>query len=391
MIGRQEARRIGAAVLVLGLVAVPNALAGGGSGGVMPPGGTAPGHHHHRHHQRHHHHTYHRHPYLPPHGRVFHGVSETITGTRGVLHFQRQVGAHPAVVEDFYHWGTPLSTGALDRWHEEHSRGLLSVSTAPGDGVETITPRQIANGRDDHYLVRLNQTISNAGQVVYLRPFGEMNGYWNPYSAFNSDGSARPDHSTKQFIRAWRRFSIVVRGGSVGAINRHLTGLGMPKLLRAQRNDAHVYHREGVGNGLSHPHVAFVWNPQTISSPNIPANRPSRYWPGRKYVDWVGADIYSKFASTTVRTALGRFQHRYRHFPFVIGEYAPWDNDSDGKFVRWLFRWAGRHTKVRMLVYYRSVTPDSAFEISRYPKARRRLRHILDSPHYMPYAPGLRP
>ncbi len=59
--------------------------------------------------------------------------------------FAKQVAAHPAVVEDFYHWDTPLTTGALKRWHETRTRGVLSLSTAPGDGPELISPREIAH------------------------------------------------------------------------------------------------------------------------------------------------------------------------------------------------------------------------------------------------------
>ncbi|MDX6637419.1 MAG: hypothetical protein QOJ01_930, partial [Solirubrobacterales bacterium] len=211
------------------------------------------------------------------------------------------------------------------------------------------------------------------------------------YSAFNADGSPRPGHSTRWFVRAWQRFATIVRGGSVGAINRHLVRLGMPRLLRAASNRARTYRVHGVGNGLARPRVAMVWNPQTISNPYIHANRPAKYWPGRQYVDWVAADIYSKFASPGVRLALRRFQHRYRHYPMAIGEYSPWDNDYQGKFVHWLFFWARHHARVRMLVNYRSVTPKSAFDISRYPTARLKLSHLLDSGHYMPYAPGLKP
>jgi hypothetical protein len=53
--------------------------------------------------------------YVPPHHRVFHGVSDT-GNADDFRTFRAQVGAHPAVLEDFYHWNTPLTTGALQRW-----------------------------------------------------------------------------------------------------------------------------------------------------------------------------------------------------------------------------------------------------------------------------------
>ena len=327
--------------------------------------------------------------FVPPDGRVFHGVSETVEGVHGVRVFSDQVGAHPAVVQDFFPWDTPLSTGALRRWANERARGMLSLSTRSSDNPEIITPRQIAVGRDDRYIVRVNQSIAASKQVVYIRLMGEMNGYWNPYCAFNPDGSRREGHSTAWFRRAWRRFVIIVRGGSIKAINAKLAAQGLPLLFRAGGNRARVYAAKHIGDGLDHPRVAMVWNPQTIANPYIYDNRPAAYWPGRRYVDWVGADIYSKFATPGVRAALRDFERGYKGLPMAIGEYAPWDNDFQGEFTSWLFRWARHHPRVRMLVYYRSTVSHNPFDISGYPVARRKLRRILNSHHYMQFAPGV--
>jgi hypothetical protein len=143
-----------------------------------------------------------------------------------------------------------------------------------------------------------------------------------------------------------------------------------------------------VPQRLDRAKVAFMWNPQTIGSPNVRGNGPAAYWPGKRYVDWVGADIYSKFASPGIRSALTRFYRRWDRWPFVIGEYAPWDNDYGGDFTRWLFNWANRHRRTRMLVYYRSVSPNNPFDINHWPAARRVLRNRLDKHRFDPYAPG---
>src|SRR5215212_9860991 len=158
--------------------------------------------------------------FIPPHHRVFHGVTDT-GEVKDFTKFGRQVGQHPAVLEDFYHWDTPLTTGALRRWHQTRTRGVLSLSTAPGGQPELITPRAIANGRGDHYLVRLNQSISVSRQVVYLRLFPEMNGHWNPYCAFKASGERKgASHSTGNFRRAWQRAALIIRGGKIREINR---------------------------------------------------------------------------------------------------------------------------------------------------------------------------
>jgi hypothetical protein len=387
---RGVAARLAVAAAVLGGCLALGTPAQAGNGGTGLPGGGGSHHHHHHHHR-------HRRPYrprsfAPPRGRIYHGVSETTEGVKGVRRFADQVGAHPAVVEDFFNWGVPLATGALHRWRRERARGALSLSTAPGGGAEMITPRQIAQGQGDHYLIRLNQSISAAHETVYIRPMAEMNSFYNPYSAFNSDGSKRRGHTTNQFVEAWRRMAIVVRGGTIASINSRLRRMGLPRLMRAKSNLSNLYREENIHHHrLRHPRVAFMWNPQTVSNPSIRANAPSKYWPGRKYVDWVGADIYSSFASPGIKSALRRFQHRYRRYPFFLGEYGPWDNDYRGRFTKWLFRWERRHKQVRMAIYYRSTRPHSAYAISHYAGARHKLRKILDANRFEAYAPGLRP
>jgi hypothetical protein len=322
---------------------------------------------------------------------VFHGVSDTRLGLADLSLFQHEVGAHPAVLEDFYHWGTPLTTGALDRWKQSRTRGILSLSTAPGGQAEVISPGQIANGRGDDYILKLNESIAASGQVVYIRLMPEMNGAWNPYSAFSADGHRRNRaHSTAMFRDAWRRFAIIVRGGTLRSINQRLVALHLPRVLRAKGLRDPVYRNAGVPPKLPRPRVALIWNPQTISSPNVRGNAVAGYWPGRRYVDWTGADIYSKYATPGVRAALTSFYRQHRGMPFMIGEYSPWDNDSRGAFVRWLFRWAKQHGRTKMLVYYRSVYAASPWDIVHFPKARGALRHILDSPRFAEFAPGTR-
>ena len=327
--------------------------------------------------------------YRPPAGKTFHGVSDT-----GFVHdfnrYSKQVKSHPALLQDFFHWGVPLSTGALDRWAATDTRGVLALSTAPGGEREVISPKRIADGHGDHYLLRLNESIAGSKQVVYLRPFGEMNLHFNPYSAFNVDGSPRRNHSTRWFKKAWRRMVIIVKGGKRSKVNAKLRKQGLPRIYRAKSNRSRIYHRKDVPHFLEHPKVAFIWTPQTSGSPNVRGNQPHNYFPGGKYVDWVGADAYAKYANHTLWKNLGRFYRRWSRWPFVVGEYGPWDNDTEGRFTRRIFRWAKKRDRVRALMYFRSNDPDNVFNVQFYPGARHSLRHILDRGRYAEYAPGTR-
>jgi hypothetical protein len=330
----------------------------------------------------------------PGKNKVYHGVSDT-GSVADFRQFRRQVKAKPALLQMFFHWDVPLrSSGALHRWWATKTRGVLSLSTERGDGTELLTPRQIAQGHGDHYILRLNQTIANAApQTVYIRFLPEMNGHWNPYSAFNPDGTRRGGgRGTLWFQRAWRRFATIVRGGPRDAINRHLVRNKMPRIHRAGGLNDPVYGERRVPRELPQPRVALMWVPQTFGSPNIRGNQPIDYWPGRRYVDWIGADIYSRWASEGVWASLERFfrNRRWRGKPFVIGEYSPYDNDHAGDFVRRLFRWERQRNRVKMLLYYRSVNTHNPHNIQFYRGARRSLRGILKRKRYIRFAPGVR-
>jgi hypothetical protein len=324
----------------------------------------------------------HANSYPPPGGRDFFGVSDT-GDVSGFTEFSQAVDDHPAVLQTFHVWGTHPDK-ALGRWAETKTRGMLSISTTDDySGLEIISPRAIAMGRGDSYPLMLNRRFGKLDETVYIRLFPEMNGHWNPYCAYNIDGSYRgSSHSTRWFKQAWRRFTLIVRGGKRDAINHKLMRLGMPRIKRAK--SAGDYKGTGVGTRLPRAHIAMQWVPQSTGSPDVGGNEPADYWPGRRYVDWVGADIYAKFPNFAGLDAL--YQH-YGNVPFLIGEWSPWDYDSPD-FVKQLFGWAKRHSRVHLLVYYQAFGSTNPHHIENYPQAEAVLRQELNGPRFDPYAPG---
>jgi hypothetical protein len=279
-------------------------------------------------------------PYLPPEGQVWHGMA----GGTTVDGFAAQTGKDPAVFQLFVAWG---DTGwAFRRAAAQHGRLMLHLSTFNGPGSrERITPAQIAAGEGDAFLEELNAQIREHGRPVYVRLMAEMNGHWNPYSAFDARGRARPGHSTADFRRAWRHVARILR-------------------------------RDGAP-------VSLMWVPQVAGSPDTPGNAPRAYWPGAEYVDWVGTDFYSRFPNWR---GLERFYASFRGKPFVFGEYAVWGRD-DPAFVRRLFTWSATHRSVRMLVYNQGQNPSGPFRLSGHPRSLQTLRGLLRSGRY-PGAPA---
>jgi hypothetical protein len=114
------------------------------------------------------------------------------------------------------------------------------------------------------------------------------------------------------------------------------------------------------------------WVPQVAGAPDIAGNAPSDYFPGRRWVDWVGTDFYSKFPNFAGLTS---FYNAFPGFPFSFGEWSMWGADDPG-FVDTFFHWIGAHPRVRMLIYNEGYGGEP-FELRRYPRAAARIRAWL--------------
>ncbi len=240
----------------------------------------------------------------PPKGRqLYMGVSDGGSKT-DYFHFAKAAGQHIPVMQAFETWNA-WSQEAIQRWKRTETRGMLSISTTGCYGCGgVISPRSIRKGEGDRYLLTVNRKLAEWGKPTYIRLLPEMNGHWNPYAAFNEDGSSRGrSHKTAQFRKAWKRSVIIIKGGRTKTIDHKLRKNKMPPLKVGRKgNDPPPRH-------LPEPKVSFLWVPQTAGSPNVKGNGPRAYWPGGKYVDWIGADIYGKYPNFSGLNAL------YKHFP----------------------------------------------------------------------------
>ena len=300
---------------------------------------------------------------LPPKKKVYTGV----TGSTSVSKFKRQVGKHPSVFGFFHRWNGP--TGYIyDSVDRSGSRLMIHISTQDGYGTpEAVTPREIADGAGDRYLIKTNRQIADYGKPTYVRFLAEMNQTNNGYCAYNRDGSSRgPAHSTKAFKQAWRRATIILRGGAVADMNLRLGKLRLPAV--------HTTETE-----LPQPQVAMAWVPQTEGTPNIHANRARAYWPGGRYVDWVGTDFYSKFPNFT---DLKTFYNDFPNKPFVFGEWALWGSD-DTAFVHRFFDFVNSHKRVRMLLYNQGNLSGGPFRLTHYPRAKAAIRSELKKKRFV--------
>ena len=94
-----------------------------------------------------------------------------------------------------------------------------------------------------------------------------MNGYWNPYCAYNANGTRRNSaHSQKNYRRAFKRIYLILHGGDRATINQKLASSNMPGVKASLPENPH-------------PTLKVLWNPQGYGSPNVPGNRAARLLP----------------------------------------------------------------------------------------------------------------
>ena len=292
-------------------------------------------------------------------------TSAGATGRRvslGVLgdpsRFDGQTGQHSRVRLIIVGWGQGGTPGYFSSLLASMlDEPMLGLSTGP-QGGEAITPAQIASGAGDSYLAAINQALADWGKPVYVRPFAEMNGYWNAYSAFNQNGSSRDAaHSTAAFRKAFARVYLLLHGGS--GINARLARLGLPPVQ---------------GTLQANPNVRVVWNPQGYGDPDLPGNSAQAYYPGDGYVDVVGDDLYDirgKASWAAAEALYGAHPGK----PFSFPEWGLWAVD-DPAFVTQMAAFLRSHPRTEVANYY-SGGPGSIFDLAAKPRSRAAYRQLI--------------
>jgi hypothetical protein len=312
-------------------------------------------------------------PYTAPGNKVLWGGQGGYTaGSIGA--FTQQSGKHPAVFNYFISWGASESSFhwlgfRLQDAENANAHAMLSVSPEQTG----LSPKALATGGGDAFLVGLNRLIAEQGQIVYLRPLSEMNNANNPYSAYDQSGRLRgPAYTTSWFKKAWRRLALIERGGAVATIDAKLKRLRLPPV------------RTGADE-LPRAQVALLWVPLSYGNPEIPKNHPQNFWPGGAYVDWVGTTWYSPYKSTATMHSFYSFR-KWRSKPFAFAEWGVWGRDDPG-FVGQFFGFLKSHPRVRMAVYYQSASLKPEFALSNHPASRAALRRAVKWPRLTGVAP----
>jgi hypothetical protein len=289
--------------------------------------------------------------------------AKVLFGVNGdVARFASLTGQRPQVGHTIVGWGQGATWGAkFARLFATMGDVPMLAFGASARGREAITPAQIATGKGDAYLVALNAAIAARAAPIYVRPLGEMNGYWNTYCAFTKDGRAKPEHSTADFKKAFARIYLIVHGGPAVVVNAKLHRLGMPPVPGdLALNPA--------------PVTKVIWNPQGYGAPDIPANRAQAYYPGDKFVDVVGNDLYDQ-GGKAEWAANEALYNAHPSKSYAIPEWGLWGID-DPLFVLKMAAFVKTHRRVELISYFNSK-PGSIFDLASKPKSLAAYRKAI--------------
>ena len=275
--------------------------------------------------------------------------------------FQNQTGQQTQIVHTFV---TFSQTSGLER--VVASSGpvpMLALNTGAYGAHESATPQGIAQGKVDDFLYRLNGLIGDfAGDRFYVRPFPEMNAYWEASSAYNQNGSHRDAaHSTAWNKKAFARIAIILRGGVQAAVSAKLAKLGLPGIDRDL--------------AVTTPKLRKVWNPQGFGAPNLPGNSAQAYYHGNAYVDVIGDDLYDIRGHGATWAAAQKLYAAHPSKAFAFPEWGLWGFD-DPQYVRDMAKWVHTHRRTEFIAYY-SGRPGSVFDLASKPASRAAYRALI--------------
>jgi hypothetical protein len=188
--------------------------------------------------------------------------------------FSQWLGATPAYVLDYTDgssWSTiDDPTWIVGQWAGSGAQPVLSVPMLPPSGA---TLAQGATGAYDSYFRTLAENlVADGDSNAILRLGWEMNGNWYPWSIQNGNAA--------NYAAYWQQIVTTMRAVS--------------------------------------PSFRFDWCPNSGSvSVNGVLLNPAAAYPGDRYVNYIGSDIYDKTSVTTAQNAAKRW-HSYLTQPYGL-------------------------------------------------------------------------
>jgi mannan endo-1,4-beta-mannosidase len=214
------------------------------------------------------------HAKLPPKSLSYLGVYEpgAPPGYGSVTAFSRMAGRRPNLVGYYSGWAEPFNTSFADLVHRHGATPYIQIDPS------LATVSAIAAGTyDDNYLRPYADSVRDFGHPVVIGFGHEMNATWYSWGYRH----IRPP----TFVAAWR----------------HIVTL---------------FNNEGAKN------VTWLW---TVNQDQPGTGPIASWWPGPRFVTWVGIDGYYFKSSDTFDSVFGSTIENVRHItnkPILLSETA---------------------------------------------------------------------
>lgn len=171
----------------------------------------------------------------------------------GVNQFAHAIGRQPNLVTYYSPWLGPFHTQFVASAAKHGAMTIVQIDPV------NISLANIASGRYDAYLRSYAAAVKAYGSRVILSFGHEMNGRWYSWGYQHT--------SPKVFVEAWRHIVTVFRTA-------------------------------GANNAL------WLWTVNIIDK-SVPIPDPTPWWPGSRYVNWVGIDGYYYLPSQSFAQVFG--------------------------------------------------------------------------------------
>ncbi|BDG60574.1 beta-mannanase [Caldinitratiruptor microaerophilus] len=276
----------------------------------------------------------------------------------GFREYEKDLGVRFGVLMTYQSFGQPFPTAELEMAARDGRLVMLTLQSWHPVERERVYSEplsltlRILSGEFDEYLRTYAQAAREWGRPFFFRLDNEMNTDWVPWGAFQYG------KDSELYRQAWRYVW-------------------------------EIFRAEGADNAI------WVWNPNDTAFPNWKWNHHTVYWPGSRYVDWVGLTAYNLGNSNpgsrwrTFREAYGPPYDEYRRLypgkPLMITEFASHSGPGDkAQWIRDMFEALKTDFReIKIAVWWNGTEGPRQYRLDSSPESRRAFVEGLRDPYFV--------